>query len=75
MNEVIGGKVNVLEKDVVEIGAKGRTITYLRPNGKALFGKKKLEVYSLGEYIEKDTSIEVIKVSSSKIFVKPIIKN
>lgn len=72
LNDVIDGKVNELEDTEIRPGEKGETITNLRPNGKAIFGDKKIEVYSLGEFIDDRQPIEVAKISGNKIFVKPL---
>lgn len=66
----IDAKVNVLEEVPVNVGDEGITFTVLRPNGSANFGDNRLEVYSLGEYIDAGTSVVVAKVTSDKIYVK-----
>lgn len=68
----IDGKVNTYNDGVLNVGDKGVTKTVLKPNGKALIESHKIEVYSLGEYIEKDIEIEVVKIQENKIFVKPL---
>lgn len=66
------GKVNNHYDNIVNIGDKGITFTVLKPNGKAFIEDKKVEVYSLGEYIEKNVSIEVVEIEENKIFVKQL---
>lgn len=68
----IDGKVNTYNDGVVNVGDLGITKTVLKPNGKALVENHKIEVYSLGEYIEKDIKIEIVKIQENKIFVKPL---
>ena len=68
----ITSKVNTYNDGVVNIGDTGITFTVLKPNGKAIIEDKKLEVYSLGSYIEKDIEIEVVKIQENKIIVKQI---
>lgn len=68
----IDGKVNTYNDGLVNIGDQGVTKTVLKPNGKALIAEHKIEVYSLGEYMEKDIKIEVVKIQENKIFVKPL---
>lgn len=70
--ENIDSKVNVLEEDIVSIGEKGTAFSDLRPNGKAIFANHRVEVFSTGDFIKKNQPIEVTKITSSKIFVKPI---
>lgn len=68
--ETIDAKVNVLDKVPVTIGEEGVAFTVLRPNGSANFGDNRLEVYSLGEYIDAGSAVVVTKVTSDKIYVK-----
>ena len=70
LQSAITSKVNVLEEDIAEIGQVGETITDLRPNGRALFGEKKLEVFSLGDFISSGEAVQITKITSDKIFVK-----
>lgn len=68
----INSKVNVLDENLFQIGELGKTITVLRPNGRAMFGDQIVEVYSTGDYIEDEQEIIIVKRTSDKIFVKPI---
>ncbi len=72
MKAEITGKVNELEKNLYAVGDKGTTVTELRPNGKGMFNDTKVDVYSNGEYIQRHTEVEIIKITNDKIFVKPI---
>ncbi|MCM8783696.1 MAG: nodulation protein NfeD [Candidatus Omnitrophica bacterium] len=54
------------------IGKIGKTITYLRPSGKAEFSGKVLDVISEGEFIEKDKEVKVISIEGAKVVVKSI---
>jgi membrane-bound ClpP family serine protease len=71
MKAEIKSKVNELEKHLFNTGDKGIAVTELRPNGKAIFNDNKTDVYTFGEYIKRDTEIEIIKIDHNKIFVKP----
>lgn len=66
-------KVNTYNQGLVAIGDKGVTISVLKPGGKAFINNKKIEVYSMGSYLDKDVSIEVVKIEENKIFVNPLI--
>ena len=66
----IDGKMNVLEDNIVIIGDQGVAFGALRPNGKAIINNKRMEVYSIGEFIDKDTPIIVTQVTRDKIYVK-----
>ncbi|GIV33146.1 MAG: hypothetical protein KatS3mg031_0681 [Chitinophagales bacterium] len=72
LKESITGKVNEPEEGLPVPGDEGLTVSLLRPNGKALINGRRVEVFSLGELIEKNTRIKVVKVSENKIYVKPI---
>jgi membrane-bound ClpP family serine protease len=72
MKAEIKGRVNVLDKHEFEIGQTGRTVSDLRPNGKAIFGDNKTDVYSEGEHVMRDSEVQIIKITSQKIFVKQI---
>jgi membrane-bound ClpP family serine protease len=69
MNAEITGRVNELE-NLYKIGEKGIAATEFRPNGKGVFNGNKIEVYSTGEYIERNSEIEIVKITKDKIFVK-----
>jgi membrane-bound ClpP family serine protease len=69
----IDGKVNVEDFSNFKLGDKGITITNLRPEGKAIFGEDdRITVYSIGDFIDKDATIEIIKIEHNKIFVQSI---
>lgn len=72
MKAEITGKVNELEKNLYTVGDKGVAVTELRPNGKGMFNETKVDIYSNGEYIQRDTAVEIVKITNDKIFVKPI---
>lgn len=65
----INSKVNEIHTKF-SIGAIGETTTSLRPNGRAIFEDEILEVYSTGGYIDNGEPIEIIKITSNKIFVQ-----
>ncbi|MCM8784587.1 MAG: hypothetical protein NC818_07505 [Candidatus Omnitrophica bacterium] len=52
------------------IGKIGKTITPLRPAGKANFSGKILDVLSEGEFIDKDREIKIVNIEGNKIIVK-----
>lgn len=64
-------KVNegVLES-MVE-GLEGKTLSALRPVGKAEFGNKVFEVTSSG-HIEEGKAVKITKVKDNRIFVEPL---
>jgi membrane-bound ClpP family serine protease len=72
LKDVSEGKATTLEDAFAHVGDEGITTSYLRPNGKAMINGNKLEVYSLGEYIEGNKKVKVVKIAENKIFVKQI---
>ena len=66
------GKYNDDFKVKLEVGDKGTTISSLKPIGKAIFNDQEIEVRSNGGFVNENVEIEVLKIDSSKIFVKPV---
>jgi membrane-bound ClpP family serine protease len=52
------------------IGTSGKTVTDLRPSGKAIIDGKRMDVISAGDYIAHDTEITVAKVDGNRIVVR-----
>ena len=48
----------------------GRTLTALRPAGMALINGKKVDVVSIGDFIDKDIPVQVIDISGNRVVVK-----
>jgi len=63
-------RVNELEENAVNVGDVLRTVSKLRPMGKARLNNEHYEVTSVGEYINENVDIEVVKVEGYKIYVK-----
>lgn len=57
------------------LGQTGKTLTVLRPTGKALFEEITLDVLSQDERIEENVLVEVVKVEGSKIIVRRVVEN
>lgn len=72
MNAEITGKVNELEKGLYAVGERGIAVSDLRPNGKGMFSGNKVDIYTNGDYVDRDTEVEIIKITNDKIFVKPL---
>lgn len=68
----INSKVNEGELDSLKIGDEGTTVSALRPMGKAELGGKMVEVTSMGNYVESNTPIKIVRISSNQILVEPI---
>lgn len=69
----IDSKVNEGLLDKLTTGDTGKSLSVLKPIGKAEFGDDEYEVRSYGSYIEEGTEIQIEKIESNTIYVKPII--
>ena len=68
----ISSKVNEDKPIAVQPGDEGIALSALRPIGKGEFNNELYEVRSLGELVEANTRIKVVKIDKRKIFVEPI---
>lgn len=57
------------EEKGVRVGDTGIADTFLRPAGKIVISDKPFDAVTAGEFIEKGTAIEVIKVDGNRIIV------
>lgn len=53
------------------LGARGTATSDLRPSGTAQFGSQRLQVMTDGEYVNKGTAIEVVRVGTNTLVVAP----
>lgn len=60
------------DKLKLEKGMRGMSVSVIKPFGSAEFEDQIVEVSSMGEYIESQIEIEIIRISDGKIFVQPI---
>ncbi len=65
-------RVNEGELDELQVGTEGKTVSALRPVGKAELNNKTFEVKTLGEYLEAGKRIRIIKILSNQIIVEAI---
>lgn len=72
LHDNIEGRVNELEKMGINVGDHGRTISVLRPMGKAIIEGFEMEVSTFGEMINENTEIEIVSIEQGKIIVKKI---
>ncbi|TYQ15612.1 UNVERIFIED_CONTAM: membrane-bound serine protease (ClpP class) [Acetivibrio alkalicellulosi] len=71
---VENGYVNVKGNEYLT-GKKGKTITTLRPAGTILIDDKRVDAVTDGEFLPKDTDIEVLRVEGARIVVGKINEN
>lgn len=71
LNTSIDGHAN---KDVAEsfhVGDTGVSVSKLAPIGKILIKGEIVEARSMGEYIDQDTEIIIIRTEKNKLFIEP----
>ena len=74
LKNTMKGKFNEDFQIELKEGDKGKTISSLKPIGKALFGDDEIEVRSDGGFVAENIEIEVKRIDSSKIIVQPVTK-
>lgn len=74
LNKAIDGKVDFvrMEEGRIKTGDRGKTITRLNPMGKVMVGDEYYEAKALDELIDQNSDVEIVKIESNKIIVKPI---
>jgi membrane-bound ClpP family serine protease len=72
LRDTIDAKVNEINDLNLSKGQNGVALTDIRPGGRARFDEHKVEVFSNGGFIEKNTPIEIIQINGNKIIVKPL---
>ena len=56
------------------LGKLGTALSPLRPAGIGLFEGERLDVVSDGDFIDKDVSIEIIRIDGYRLIVRPVKK-
>lgn len=75
MKEKVLGRVNEFDDFGLQEMDEGKTISDLRPEGKALFDHKMVIVWSYeGGFISADKPIKIVKIADNKIFVNELNK-
>ncbi|HCC70976.1 MAG TPA: hypothetical protein DEQ09_07495 [Bacteroidales bacterium] len=74
LNTSIEGKVDFVKKDEnrIKMGDKGKTITRLNPMGKIMVENEYYEAKAMDKLIKQNTEVEIVKIESNKLIVKPI---
>ena len=70
ISDAINSKVALVEDNTFKIGDEGMTISNLRPAGTVKINGVKTEAHSIGDFIERNSPIKVIKTEKNKIFVE-----
>ena len=72
LKSVINSKVNDEDIYTFQVGEKGKTVSDLKPIGKAEIFGKIYEVSSRGEWIGAGQEITVTRIDNKRIIVEPI---
>ncbi len=54
------------------VGKSGKSITPLRPAGTALINDRRVDVVTLGDFIEAEVEVEVVLVEGSRVVVRSL---
>jgi membrane-bound ClpP family serine protease len=65
-------KVNEGELDHLQVGMEGKTVSALRPMGKAELNNQTVEVKTNGDYLDSGSRVRIIKILMNQIIVEPI---
>lgn len=71
LSSSVEGRVNIFDPQCAE-GDEGVTTSALRPGGRARIGGRKIDVYSVGPYIDREQRVVVTRIRDNKVYVKPI---
>ena len=72
LHATIHSKVNEESPLQVQVGSQGVALSALRPIGKAEFDGIEIEVMTLGEFVNTQSDLRVIKIEGRKVIVEPI---
>lgn len=56
----------------IYLGKSGKTLTILRPSGRAVFEGKIMDVISSGDFVDKDKPVKVVKIEGGELVVEEI---
>ena len=72
LNETISEKSTSFSDNEMQslIGLEGEALTALRPSGNAIFGERRMDVMTDGEFIQKGERIVVVNVEGLRVLVK-----
>ncbi|HEY3403019.1 MAG TPA: NfeD family protein [Ohtaekwangia sp.] len=68
----IDSRVNEGATQQLKVGDEGRTVSTLRPMGKAEFNEQTFEVKTLGGYVEQGQKVKIIQIQYNQIVVEPL---
>ena len=56
----------------VQVGDRGEVVTRLRPSGKVQFGDAIVDCAAQGDFLDKGTEVEIIKIRGNKVVVRSV---
>ncbi|MCG8474285.1 MAG: hypothetical protein MI784_02220 [Cytophagales bacterium] len=65
-------RVNEVSGDNLYVGMEGECVSDLKPIGNAEFGQQKIQVRSLGSFVDAGTRVKIIRIESNKVIVEPL---
>lgn len=68
----IDSKVNEGLTNSLRVGVEGKTLSALRPIGKAEIENNQYEVRTTGEYLDSGIKVKIVKLSGNQIFVESL---
>ena len=68
----VGGVFETDSHGVVRLGDCGKTLTRLRPAGKALINGRRMDVIAQGEMIDEGRMVEVVEIEGVRIVVREL---
>ncbi|MGF1533027.1 MAG: NfeD family protein [Bernardetiaceae bacterium] len=68
LHDTVFGKATLLEEHL-RVGQEGRTISALRPSGRAVFDQTTCEVRTEGTFLESNTPVRITQINGQKIYV------
>lgn len=60
----------VIGEGVISVGARGRSLTRLRPSGQAIIENKTIDVISRGDWIEEGRPIRVVEIHGNRLIIE-----
>ncbi|MDA0195340.1 MAG: hypothetical protein O2887_16625 [Bacteroidetes bacterium] len=72
LKDVNKSRVNEDSPVALEIGKEGISISSIKPIGKGEFENREYEIRSMGNFIEENKPIKVIKIDNNRIFVEQL---
>ena len=70
----IDAKVDLIhsEEGKIKVGDRGLTVSRLNPMGKVMINGEYYQALSQGNYVDQNIEIEIIRIESNKLIVKPV---